>query len=57
MDVILFFLNLAEKVSESDVRGGDLCSSRSGVHPSFREKRLITPEELWQEVKQVPPED
>lgn len=43
------FCILSENLSASDVGGGDICSSRSGVHSSVREKRLRGPDELRQE--------
>lgn len=45
----VFFCILSENLSASDVGGGDICSSRSGVHSSVREKRLRGPDELRQE--------
>lgn len=46
-----FFCVLSENLSASDVGGGDICSSWSGVHSSVREKRLRGPDELRQEAE------
>lgn len=48
---LFFFCVLSENLSASDVGGGDICSSWSGVHSSVREKRLRGPDELRQEAE------